>query len=129
MHPPPPSPTPPTPAHTHTPPHLIFSAECFFGDYNFYMLYIFQMVLPFACVGLCVAAYHAAELVLTWKDPGGTRRVAGTASDGVIGWLEGLKIRWASFGCMQRGSDGCAGKLGRRTHGSRSSREGPGLRR
>ncbi len=78
-------------------------AECFFGDYNFYMLYIFQMVLPFACVGLCVVAYYGAELALTWKDPGGTRRAAGTAADGVIGWLEGLKIRCAQGGAAPRG--------------------------
>ncbi|KAL4457343.1 hypothetical protein ABPG75_012208 [Micractinium tetrahymenae] len=72
---------------------MMLAPECFFGEYNFYMLYIFQMTLPFACVGLCVAAYYGAQLALNWKDPGGTLRAAGVAADGAVGWLEGLKIR------------------------------------
>lgn len=71
------------------------AAECFFGSGSFYVVYIAQMVLPFACVGTCVALYYGAELALRRMDPSGERRAAGAAAGGLVGWLEGLKIRQA----------------------------------
>ncbi|EFN55637.1 hypothetical protein CHLNCDRAFT_133816 [Chlorella variabilis] len=71
----------------------MFAPECFFGGGSFYVVYIFQMVLPFVCVGTCVTAYYGAELALRRLDPRRERRVDGAATGGVVGWLEGLKIR------------------------------------
>lgn len=70
------------------------AAECFFGSsYNFYTLYVFQMVLPLVCVAGCVAAYYSAELALRRLDPGRQRHRSRAATGGVVGWLEGLKLR------------------------------------
>lgn len=62
---------PPTLPHTPPPPT---KTECLFSGYSFYVLYIFQMVVPFVCVAFCVATYHAADLALRRLDPAGAQR-------------------------------------------------------
>jgi hypothetical protein len=79
------------------------TAECVFGDgYSFYVLYIFQMVLPLVCVSFCVGTFYLAELALSRVDPARERRPLGKAAGGLVGWLEGLKIRWVAAGGLEQ---------------------------
>eukprot|EP00887_Chlorella_sp_A99_P008033 scaffold12.g8033.t1 len=75
----------------------VTAPECYIASYSFYYLWVFEMVLPVACILFCACVYVVARVALTSADPTGTaRREPGSRA----ARLESLKLRRA--GAMLR---------------------------